>query len=104
MLFHFISEAVVIQEERHANAAVSSLILFFYLSGSYFQFLEAFAEFRAITGGTVITLLAPYCVFKILKYTRYYRGQDLGLHPAGLGLGLHRTGADLVPARRRHRD
>ena len=57
MLFHFISEAVVIQEERHANAAISSLILFFYLSGSFFQLLEAFAEFRAITGGEMVAIV-----------------------------------------------
>ena len=53
LLFHFVSEAPAIQEDRHANAAISSLILFFYLSGSYFQLLEAFAEFRAITGGII---------------------------------------------------
>ena len=87
MLVHFISEVRVIQEERHANAAISSLILFFYLCGSYFQFLEAFAEFRAITGGIIGGKTWAYIPlgwgsgFICLGLTWFMYGSDIGTDP-----------------------
>ena len=87
MLFHFLSEAPFIQEDRHANAAISSLILFFYLSGSYFQFLEAFAEFRAITGGIIGGKTWAYIPMGWgagligLGLTWYLHGSDVGTDP-----------------------
>ena len=87
MLVHFISEVRVIQEERHANAAISSLILFFYLCGSYFQFLEAFAEFRAITGGIIGGKTWAYIPlgwgsgFIGLGLTWFMYGSDIGTDP-----------------------
>ena len=87
MFFHFLSEAPFIQEDRHANAAVSSLILFFYLSGSYFQFLEAFAEFRAITGGIIGGKTWAYIPLGWgagligLGLTWYQHGSDVGTDP-----------------------
>jgi len=87
MLFHFISEVTIIQEERHANAAISSLILFFYLCGSYFQFLEAFAEFRAITGGIIGGKTWAYIPlgwasgFIGLGLTWFMYGSDIGTDP-----------------------
>jgi len=87
MLFHAISEAPIIGENRHANAAVSSLILFFYLSGSYFQFLEAFAEFRAITGGIIGGKTWAYIPLGWgagligLGLTWYLHGTDVGTDP-----------------------
>ena len=87
LIFHFISEAKVIQEERHANTAISSLILFFYLSGSYFQLMEAFAEFRAITGGIIGGKTWAYIPmgwgmgFIGLGVTWFFYGMDIGTDP-----------------------
>jgi len=87
LFFHFISEAEAIQDDRHANAAISSLILFFYLCGSYFQFLEAFAEFRAITGGIIGGKTMAYIPigwgsgFIGLGVTWFFYGHDVGTDP-----------------------
>ena len=87
LLFHFISEAKAIQEDRHANAAISSLILFFYLSGSYFQLMEAFAEFRAITAGIIGGKTMAYIPigwgmgFIGLGVTWFLHGGDIGTDP-----------------------
>lgn len=87
MLFHFLAELEAIREDRHINAACSSLILFFYLSGSYFQLLEAFAEFRAITAGIVGGKTMAYIPlgwgagFIGLGLTWYLYGSDIGTDP-----------------------
>ena len=87
LFFHFLSELESIREDRHNNAAFSSLILFFYLSGSYFQLMEAFAEFRAITAGIVGGKTAAYIPigwgagFIGLGYTWYEYGADVGTDP-----------------------
>jgi len=87
LLFHFISENGSIQEDRHANAAIASLILFFYLCGSYFQFLEAFAEFRAITGGIIGGKTMAYIPIGWgagligLGVTWFLYGHDVGTDP-----------------------
>lgn len=87
LFFHFISEAESIQEDRHANAAIASLILFFYLCGSYFQLLEAFAEFRAITGGIIGGKTMAYIPIGWgagligLGVTWFLYGHDVGTDP-----------------------
>ena len=87
LFFHFLSELEVIREDRHNNAAFSSLILFFYLCGSYFQLMEAFAEFRAITGGIIGGKTACYIPlgwgpgFIGLGLTWYLYGTDVGTDP-----------------------
>jgi len=87
MLFHFISEIRPIREDRHANAAISSLLLFFYLSGGYFQFCEAFAEFRAITAGIIGGKTICYIPlgwgagFIGLGLTWFMYGADIGTDP-----------------------
>merc|ERR1712106_761108 len=87
LLFHFISESPVIREDRHNNAAISSLILFFYLAGSYFQLMEAFAEFRAITGGIIGGKTIAYIPigwgagFLGLGATWFFYGNDIGTDP-----------------------
>ena len=87
MIFHFLSELEQIREDRHLNATVSSLILFFYLSGSYFQLMEAFAEFRAITAGIVGGKTWAYIPFGWgagfigLGYTWFEYGMDVGTDP-----------------------
>ena len=87
LFFHFLSEMESIREDRHNNAAFSSLILFFYLSGSYFQLMEAFAEFRAITAGIVGGKTAAYIPigwgmgFIGLGYTWLEYGADVGTDP-----------------------
>jgi len=87
LLFHFISEVPAIREDRHNNATFSSLILFFYLCGSYFQLMEAFAEFRAITGGIIGGKTIAYIPlgwgpgFIGLGVTWYLYGADVGTDP-----------------------
>ena len=87
LFFHFLSELDLIRENRHINAAFSSLILFFYLTGSYFQLMEAFAEFRAITAGIVGGKTAAYLPvgwgagFLCLGFTWYQYGNDIGTDP-----------------------
>jgi len=87
LLFHFISEAKVIQEDRHSNTAISSIILFFYLSGSYFQLMEAYAEFRAITAGIIGGKTLCYVAigwgtgFIGLGVTWFLYGNDIGTDP-----------------------
>jgi hypothetical protein len=85
--FHFASELDIVRVNRHNNAAVASVLVFFYLAGSYFQFLEAFAGFRAITGGIIGGKTAAYIPmgwgvgFFGLGLTWYMYGSDVGTDP-----------------------
>ena len=87
LAFHFASELDIVRTDRHYNAAIASLLVFFYLSGSYFQFLEAFAGFRAITAGIIGGKTTAYIPlgwgagFVGLGFTWFMYGSDIGTDP-----------------------
>jgi hypothetical protein len=87
LAFHFASELEIVRMDRHNNAALASVLVFFYLAGSYFQLLEAFAGFRAITGGIIGGKTVAYIPlgwsagFIGLGFTWYMYGSDIGTDP-----------------------
>jgi hypothetical protein len=87
LAFHFACELDMVRTDRHTNAAIASVMMFFYLAGSYFQLLEAFAGFRAITAGIIGGKTPAYIPlgwgagFVGLGFTWFMYGSDIGTDP-----------------------
>ena len=75
------------QNDRHANAAVSSLLLYLYASAATLLTLECLAYFRAITRGVIGGLAKAYACLGwgipviLLGLTWFLYGNDIGTDP-----------------------
>jgi len=83
----FAAEFTLIQGDRHLNATVSSLTLFFQSSVSTLLALECVAYFRAITQGVIGGLAKAYAFIGwglptvLLGLTWFLHGNDIGTDP-----------------------